>query len=67
MLQISFKCLNFIVKYIIYNAMLEMLYRKSIIIINIDCMLQKFFKVILKDVSKDLKITSHSRLKNVKC
>ena len=63
MFQISFKCLNFVVKYIICNVMLEMFHRKFIIIINIDCMLQKFFKVVLKNVSKGLKITSHSRLK----
>ena len=67
MFQISFKCFNFIVKYVIYNIILKMLYRKFIIIINIDCMFQKFFKVVLKDVSKSFKITSHLRLKNVEC
>ena len=39
MLQISFKCLDFIVKYVIRSAMLEMLYRKSITVTNIDYML----------------------------
>ena len=66
MLQISFKCLDFTVKYVAHSAILEMLHRKSIIITNIDYILQKSFKVVLKDVSKDLKMTPHPRLKNAK-
>lgn len=67
MLQISFKCLDFTVKYVARSAMLEMLHRKSITATNIDCMLQKSFKVVLKDVSEGLKMTPHPRLKDAEC
>ena len=44
-----------------------MLHRKSITATNIDCILQKSFKIVLKDVSKGLKMTSYSRLKDAEC